>query len=231
MDIPVKQITEMQEYYNKTILLLGNYENPEGEMFLESLKTNIERHFPYYGTTVKKLDSVSALLKKTPRQILHFWLSNFAFVIADDTLPSGEIVELEHCLHCGAVAAIIARGKTKEECRRSSWMTIDYHIHSTNFKVFEYEGDIDDKKITELLGKIIPFAEKRKEEVVKEFEKAHKDYAAKRDVVRAKSNECMVDGCKSKKTKAYKVNLIGGRSKISGIYLGNKKSSTYRRLD
>lgn len=81
MDIPVKQITEMQEYYNKTILLLGNYENPDGEMFLESLKTNIERHFSYYGTTVKKLDSVSALLKKTPRQILHFWLSNFAFVI------------------------------------------------------------------------------------------------------------------------------------------------------
>ncbi len=179
MSIDRKIIETMQKEYEKTVLLLGMYDGGESEQFLETLRLTLERKGEYQGITVKSLGD--ALKNKTPRQLLHYFLSNVSFVIADDTYPSGVLTELEYALHCGAIVAIISRGNSKDDgCRRSSWMTLDYDIHTPNFKVFEYSGPVDNEKINELLEEIIRFVNDRKKNVLEKFKKADSDYSTKR---------------------------------------------------
>jgi hypothetical protein len=161
----------------KMVLLLGNYEDQNSERFLKNIGKEVGRH-GYSALTIKEIQTLFKSRSRTPRQLLHYWLSNVAFVIADDTMPSGVIVELEHALHCGAVVAIISRAHKLEcGCRRSTWMTIDYDIHSPNFKVFPYEWDVNNnEKLGETAVDIVNFAETRIQETIKDLQKANELY-------------------------------------------------------
>lgn len=144
---------------DKTIAVLGSFEGRNKE-FLEELKTILNsKPYSYFVGIVDEISIPKEI--KTPRRKLHFILSAVNFVVADDSYPSGEILELEYSRNCGAIVAILSRS------RRSSWMTLDCSIHSNDFKIFE----CNDRKLEDVLAEANDWANKRREYVDEEMTK------------------------------------------------------------
>lgn len=103
----------------------------------------------------------------TPRQRICWFLSNSVFVIAEDSVPSGEIVELEYCKNIGVTTCILH----DKNLPRSSWMTLDADIHTSDFKCFRY----DKNNLDSVIDKAIKWAFDRNEEKSRQFSKNQKE--------------------------------------------------------
>ena len=110
-------------------LVLGLYRTKYMKDFLENISLLLQRK----GYIPQVVENFKEIKYDTARQKLHCLLSLCNFVITDDSEASGEIVELEYCRNVGVVTAILSQEK-----RRSSWMTLDFEIHSSDFKSFDY---------------------------------------------------------------------------------------------
>ena len=110
----------------------------------------------------------------TPRQRIYWFLSNSRFVIAEDSIPSGEMVELEYCKNLGVTTAILH----DENLPRSSWMTLDVDIHGADFRCFPYNKD----NLAEKIKESINWANERNKIKKEAFEKSHKEWNEKNKV-------------------------------------------------
>ncbi len=152
---------QTKKFRESNVPILGSY--MENRSLLDKVKALVEtKHLiPII------IDTLENIKHETPRQKIYNVLSNAKFVIADDTYPCGEMIELEYCRNIGINTAIIC-----EKNLRSSWLTWDFEIHSKDFKVFVLKS----KKMSELektLIKIIKWNEKRNKEKEKHLKKIH----------------------------------------------------------
>jgi len=133
----------------KRVTILGSSSRM---LFLKNIKISlIDRGFR--GIIIEQLPH---FMYETPRQKVHSSLSNSKFVIADNCEPSGELLELEYCKNSGVVTAMI----TKKGERLASWMSIDFHIHSKDFCIFDYEKE-DLESVRKFVDEIISWVNKR----------------------------------------------------------------------
>ena len=113
----------------------------------------------------------------TPRQRICWFLANSRFVIAEDSVPSGEIIELEYCRNLGVTTAVLH----DKNLPRSSWMTLDIDIHGTDFNCFGYDKN-DKRDISARISEAIIWANNRNDDKKKSFEDKHEEYIEKRKV-------------------------------------------------
>jgi len=76
----------LEGFKNKVVVLLGRYKG-EHKKFLENIKTVLEVEHGYVPILLEEIYQVK---HGTPRQVVHNIISGCSFVIADDTVPSGE---------------------------------------------------------------------------------------------------------------------------------------------
>ncbi len=154
-----------KEHIGKYAVILGSYKTPHGRNFFKRVSAVLDdSEIPY--TVIKNFEGMEF---ETPRKKLHWFLSGAKFVIADDSMACGEIMELEYCRHCGIVTAIL----TSETGDRSSWMTLDCDIHSKDFRCFEYGKDEVENYVT-AINEIRDWVDKRLKKIKTEFEKKEK---------------------------------------------------------
>jgi len=178
-NIDLKSALEKQK--EKMVVLLGCYKE-EHLIFLKNVKTILDVKFGYQSIILEDLYNIgdgSTISNETPRQILHNLISSSNFVIADDTVPSGESLELGYCRNCGAITAIICR-YYNETWQRSTFMTSDFTIHSLDFEKFNFMPDsnttINSKKIEELLFSITKWKDARKKRIQEQLKDAYEEY-------------------------------------------------------
>ncbi len=153
---------QTKKFRESNVPILGSYMN--NRPLLDKIKALIEtKHLiPII------IDTLETIKHETPRQKIYNVLANAKFVIADDTYPCGEMIELEYCRNIGINTAIICKKNV-----RSSWLTWDFEIHSKDFKVFVFKSE----KMSELgktVVKMIKWSEKRNNEKEKHLKKIHK---------------------------------------------------------
>ncbi len=148
------------ELWKKTVIIIGRYDIKTIK-FLNSIKSEL-MDLGYVPLIVEKIPNTHG---ETPRQKVHCLLASSKFVISDDSFPSGETLELEYCKNVGTVVGIICKdGYT------SSFMTIDFIIHSPDFKTFSYRNR-GFKETKRLLNSVVRWAEKRINDREKHFQK------------------------------------------------------------
>lgn len=149
----------------KRVTILGSTDRMR---FLKNIKiVLVEKE--YNGIIIEELPH---LKYETPRQKVHSFLSTSKFVVADNCIPCGELLELEYCKNSGVITAIM----TKKGKKLGSWMTIDFHIHSKDFWLFDYDREDLDYIRKFMNNKVIKWVSKRCNEREKELNKVKKKY-------------------------------------------------------
>ncbi len=171
----------LEKLKEKMVVLLGCYIVEHLE-FLKIIQTILEVKFQYKSIILEDMYNLgdgTTISKETPRQIVHNIISSSNFVIADDTVPSGESLELEYCRNCGAITAIICRYHNNI-WQRSTFMTSDFTIHSLDFKKFNVvpsrNASKNLKEIEKMLNSIIKWKDARKKEIHDKMKKAYEEY-------------------------------------------------------
>lgn len=145
----LKEHITIQEITDDSVVLIGSY----SDNILKIIRECLEEIVPPFVPIIAK--KVTAQHGMTPRQKLHAVLSICGFVIAEDSIPCGEMIELEYCRHTGAVTAIMHRGV------RSSYMTLDCALHSPDFAEFEYKSK-SKEDIRPIIKEIISWVQETK---------------------------------------------------------------------
>ena len=126
----------------------------------------------------REVHNICTLYKEagwTPRQLLHLVISLARYVIVDDTVPSGAILEMGYARNTGTIMIVLGgkRGRTY----RSSWMTYDFAVHSKDVIEEAYDWEIvaarDEaacEHLKEVLEEAIKKAEDRLVDRKREFE-------------------------------------------------------------
>ena len=143
-----KDAKREMETKKSRVTILGSHERIH---FLKNIKIAIQP--TYHGVIVEDMPHFKY---ETPRQKVHSFLSSSRFVMVDNCLPAGQLIELEYCRNSGVITAILVnKGKPM-----GSWMSIDFHIHSKDFDLFDYEKD-DIDYLREFVKPVIKWAENR----------------------------------------------------------------------
>ncbi|GEM_PF-2287791 len=159
------------------VILIGNYSD-SSLMTIRKCLQEVDSKLNAY-----KADDIGSEDWITPRQKLHALLSVCNFVIAEDSVPCGEMLELEYCRHTGAITAIMHTGQ------RSSFMTLDCDLHSPDFEVFNYNPkNFEETKKT--IKQVLEWVEKTKKRRTDEMQKWTKELAYTR--------YCAKENCKER---------------------------------
>lgn len=96
---------QTKKFRESNIPILGSY--MKNRVLLDKIKALVEiKHLiPVI------IDALENIKHETPRQKIYNVLANAKFVIADDTEPCGEMIELEYCRNIGINTAIICKKK------------------------------------------------------------------------------------------------------------------------
>ncbi|MBI4045078.1 MAG: hypothetical protein HY392_05195 [Candidatus Diapherotrites archaeon] len=176
----IETIETLEKLKENTVVLLGSYKEKHRE-FLDNVATVLQIKFRY---TPLILDNVYTVNKGTPRQVIHNLLSGCNFVIADDTVPSGESLELEYSRNVGALTAIICRFHEKG-WPRSTFMTADFDVHSLDFKTFRFNSKIDNlSQIEKLIVEITKWKDGRKKDITKRMQEREKSYNLYQEILK-----------------------------------------------
>lgn len=164
------EITQLNEISKRTVVVLGSkhYKEPIIKRMDSVLTEN--KFVPLVAFKISEMFEEHL----TPRQRIFWFLSNSRFVLAEDSVPSGEMIELEYCKDLGVTTAILH----DKNLPRSSWMTLDIDIHSSNFRCFEYEKD----SIEETVKEAIIWAESRNKNKIDMFLEKEKEWNKKNKV-------------------------------------------------
>jgi len=163
---------KLEEVKENTVVLLGCY-NGEHKTFLENIGTILQVDYGYGPMLLEEFYKVPS---ETPRQAVHNIISSCNFVIADDTVPSGESLELEYCRNCGAVTAIVCRFHEKQ-WSRSTFMTCDFSIHSLDFEIFKFNSKVYKMdEIKKLVKRIVKWKNDRKAEIARRMKIEEANY-------------------------------------------------------
>ncbi len=143
------------------VLILGSY-SQENRWILATLADAINlrgylpiqarEFFRWYGQTSRQ------------------WIANLCaivrFIIAEDSYPSGESLELKYCTDVGQVTAIL-----RQEGIVSTWMTLDFDIHQCDMHIFPYTiNQLQDPiERNRIINNIIQWAEQRLREREEQF--------------------------------------------------------------
>jgi len=118
----------------------------------------------------------------TARQVTHLLLGISRFAIIDDSVPSGAIIEIGYARNTGTITFILV-ASDDSHTYRSSWMMLDFPIHSKDFILKRYRIimrgnsiNIDINQVKELVEEIISDAEKRLAERLNSFNKFRQEY-------------------------------------------------------
>jgi len=130
----------------------------------------------------------------TTRQLFHLIISIARFIIVDDTVPSGAILELGYARNAGTITIVLAararHRNSGEIAYRSTGMTYDFDIHSADVKVFEYDWKVVEteqnngntvslrRHLKGILNDAFKWANKRFEMRKKELEKRSRKYVS-----------------------------------------------------
>ncbi|GEM_PF-4539699 len=162
---------EMEEAFDELakkegrVTILGSGDRMD---FLKNIKIAVQSLGNYRCIIIEKIPHFKY---ETPRQKVHSFLSSSKFVIADNCKPSGELLELEYCRNAGVITAILAQKSQK----LASWMSIDFHIHSKDFELFDYEKE-DVDYLKEFMKSVIVWVENRCNEREQDIEDVKKRY-------------------------------------------------------
>jgi len=168
---------EVENITENSVVLIGSYSGSQLKIIRECLE-EVSDSVAIEAKYVKDRHGM------TPRQKLHAILSVCNFVIAEDSVPSGEMIELEYCRHTGAITAIMHTGL------RSSYMTLDCDLHSPDFNKFPYKTNKEEvKKVVKNIIKWVKETKDKRQEKVKAFEK----------VKIASSKYCAEENCPNRK--------------------------------
>lgn len=151
-----------QKFVQSNVVILGSYIKQKSILDKLRILLEVQEYTPII------IEDIENIEHETPRQKIHSLLATCNFVIAEDTEPCGEIIELEYCRHVGVVTAIISR-----KYERSSWMTSDFEIHSRDFKVFAYRSEkINDlEKLLKIIIEWVRNRIKKRQKQMREIEK------------------------------------------------------------
>ncbi|GEM_PF-4173910 len=138
----IKNTKSMEEDHLKKkhiVIVLGKHIDDETNkimklflMALQDIEIDGEQLKPVTLQSIKVEDTLKF---ETPRQKAHSLFSGAHFVVIENMCPAGQIVELEYCRNVGVMTAIVC----KKDCKQSSWMTLDFPIHSNDIKVFFFD--------------------------------------------------------------------------------------------
>ncbi len=92
-------------------------------------------------------------------------------MVSNNCKPCGELLELEYCRNTGVITAILS----KKNERFGSWMTIDFHIHSRDFRIFDY-GSEDIESLKKFVKEITRWVDTRCKERENEIKVIEKKY-------------------------------------------------------
>ncbi len=176
----ITQEKSIEDVKKNSVVLIGAYSDTSLKTIRECIQTVNPELSPV------KADDVNYEYGMTPRQKLHAILSVCNFVIAEDSVPCGEILELEYCRHSGAITAIMHTGQ------RSTYMTLDCGLHSPDFQAFNYNPKNLDE-IKKVIKEIISWVKTVKDNRDNEMKK----FGATK---LAHSKYCAVDECKERRT-------------------------------
>ncbi len=153
-------------FLEKFVPVLGSYKGKRLR-FLQKISSILQDsgYIPIRMDKMKKPDF------DTARHKLHTYLSTSCFAIVDDSTPSGAIVELEYSRNVGAITVIL-----RPKGKKSSWMTLDFEIHSLDFKSFDYERENMRELGNLFKGKVFKWIEKRKIDRRKQFKSLERRY-------------------------------------------------------
>lgn len=174
-----KNLIEIEKIKQNSVVLIGSYSDPVLKIIRECLEETGEDLAPVEARYVKERRGM------TPRQKLHAILSVCDFVIAEDSVPCGEMIELEYCRHTGAITAVMHRGQ------RSSFMTLDCDLHSPDFKKFPYKstGKAEMKKVIRSITRWVKTSKNCREKEIRKFDMVKLAY----------SNYCSDERCQQRK--------------------------------
>lgn len=166
-DSVTTKLIELNKTSSNLVVILGS------KYYKEDILKKIEPTLAQKGYTPIVAFEISENFEEhfTPRQRIFWFLSNSVFIIAEDSIPSGEMLELEYCKTLGATTIILHDKKLP----RSSWMTLDIEIHSSNFRCFEYDIDNIEKTISDAIS----WAISKNADKIKVFNEKHKDWEEK----------------------------------------------------
>lgn len=164
---------QLNEISKRSVVILGS--RIYREKMIDKISSTVLDDGNFVPTIAYKLQQTFDR-HQTPRQRINLLLAIASFVIAEDSVSSGEIVELEYCRNLGVTTAVLH----DESLPRSSWMTLDVDIHCADFRCFPYKKDNLENKVREA----IKWAEKRNQEKMQEFLKKEKIQEEKNEFFR-----------------------------------------------
>lgn len=170
----VENLKHMQETTKNNVVVLGS-KNFKEDIITKITSRLVERGYvPYVAFNLTEFVLPDHF---TPRQRIYWFLADSCFVIAEDTVPSGEMVELEYCKNLGVTTAILH----DKNLPRSSWMTLDVDIHCSDFSCFSYDKN-NPEDLEKNVDKAIDWALKRNEQKRNDFSEKEKEWKEKNKV-------------------------------------------------
>ena len=144
------------EISEKLVPVLGPYVRPENKAIIQNIVIAVSNP-PNAMTPIDPEKINMEGVYDTARHKINSLIAKAKFVIVEDSVPSGAILELEYCKNVGAITAIFRkRGK------KSSWMSIDFEIHSEDFCSFEYDDWSSNGFEKMIKGPVLDWVEERK---------------------------------------------------------------------
>ena len=172
-DSHIDDLKKLEEITKKNVVVLGS------KNFKEETIGRITARLVEVGYTPIVAFKFSGALQEhfTPRQRIYWFLADACFVIAEDTIPSGEMVELEYCKNIGVTTAILH----DKNLPRSSWMTLDVDIHCADFACFPYDRQ-KPENLEKNVDTAVAWAVKRNEQKRKDFSEKEREWEEKNSV-------------------------------------------------
>ncbi|MFH1472447.1 MAG: hypothetical protein ABIF85_06105 [Nanoarchaeota archaeon] len=173
MGNPIETLTKLAETSKDSVVVLGS------RYYKEEIMGKIKSRLVDNGYAAFAAVEITRSFDEhfTPRQRIYWFLANSCFVIAEDSVPSGQMVELEYCKNIGVSTAILY----DKNLPRSSWMTLDMDIHCSDFKCFCYDRH-KDGNLEETVDNAIKWAKKRNKDKQNEFSNKAKEWEAGNNV-------------------------------------------------